>query len=252
MEPVTRKIWILTLSPSFYDPFLETGVVGKALRGERGECPFELCCVSLGNYSPKGYKGVDGAPYGGGQGMVMRADVLKRALLEGVVETGNYGEAWREKLAVIFPSPKGKIWKAEEAKKFSQEFWGESPKDLVFVCGRYEGIDRRFIEAYVDREISLGDFILSNGDIATVAILDSAMRFVPGVVGNSASVGEESFEDGLLDHALYTRPPVFEGKNIPAVLLSGNHEEIRKYRRRDRERMTGELRPDIMGMESSP
>ena len=243
-----HRIWILTLSPSFYGPFLETGVVGKALRGERARRAFELISVPLGEYSPKGYKGVDDSPYGGGQGMVMRADVLKEALLQGVVAAGGYGEDWREELAVIFPSPRGRVWKTEDAKSFSRDFWGETPKDLVFICGRYEGIDQRFIDSWVDREISLGDFILSNGDIATLAILDSAMRFVPGVVGNSASVGEESFEEGLLEHALYTRPAVFEGVGIPSILLSGHHEEIRQYRRAERERLTREHRPDLPGV----
>ena len=240
-----HKIWILTLAPSFYDPFLETGVIGKALRGERGAKAFELCRIFLGEYSPKGYKGVDDSPYGGGPGMVMRADVLREALLRGVVEKGGYGANWKEELRVLLPSPQGKTWKTEDAKNFSWDFWGEKPKDLVFVCGRYEGVDQRFVDAYVDREISLGDFVLSNGDIATLAILDSAMRFVSGVVGNSSSVGTESFEEGLLEHPLYTRPSVFEGRGIPPVLLSGDHGEIREYRRRERERMTHEHRPDL-------
>ena len=241
-----HRIWILTLSPSFYTPFLETGVVGKALRGERGKRSFELLCVSLGEYSPKGYKGVDDSPYGGGQGMIIRADVLKEALLKGVIEKGGYGEDWKKKLQVVFPSPRGKTWKTDDAKEFAKIFWGECPMDIVFVCGRYEGIDQRFIDAYVDREISLGDFILSNGDIATMVILDSAMRFVSGVVGNSASIGEESFEGGLLEHSLYTRPSVFEGLKVPSVLLSGHHGEIGKYQKRERVRITQESRPDLL------
>ena len=241
-----HRIWILTLSPSFYVPFLETGVVGKALRGERGSKVFELSCVPLGEYSLKGYKGVDDAPYGGGQGMVIRADVLRDALLKGVVEKGGYGENWREKIKVIFPSPRGKIWKTDDAKKLSKNLWGSEPMDVVFLCGRYEGVDQRFIDHYVDSEISLGDFILSNGDIATLAILDSAMRFVPGVVGNSVSVGDESFEGGLLENSLYTRPSVFEGLEAPSVLLSGHHEEIGLYRKRERERITQKKRPDLL------
>ena len=240
-----HKIWILTLSPSFYTPFLETGVVGKALRGERGEKVFELSCISIGEYSSCGYKGVDDSPYGGGAGMVMRADVLKEALLKGVIGRGGYGENWRDRVEVILPTPRGKTWKTEDAKNLSKDLWGDCPKDVIFLCGRYEGVDQRFIDAYVDREISLGDFILSNGDIAALAILDSAMRLVPGVVGNSKSIGEESFEEGLLEHSLYTRPPVFEGRRVPSVLLSGNHGEIRKYQRGERERTTQIKRPDL-------
>ena len=247
-----HKVWILTLSPSFYVPFLKTGVVGKALSGERGEKTIELSCVFLGDYSSKGYKGVDDTPYGGGQGMVIRADVLKEALLKGVVAKGGYPENWREELEVILPSPQGKVWKMEDAKNFSKNFWGNEPKDVVFVCGRYEGVDQRFVDAYVDREISLGDFILSNGDIATLTILDSAMRFVPGVVSNSTSVGEESFEGGLLEYPLYTRPLLFEDRPVPSVLLSGHHGEIKKYRGGERVRMTQKKRPDLLGEEFSP
>ena len=242
-----HRIWILTLTPDFYTPFLETGVVGKALRGERGVKSFELSCVYLGDYSPKGYKGVDDAPYGGGQGMVMRADVLRDALLQGVIAEGGYGDSWRDSLEVILPSPRGRVWKSGYAKEFVQDCWGEREKDLVFVCGRYEGLDQRFIDSYVDREISLGDFILSNGDIATMGILDSALRLVPGVVGNMASIGDESFEKGLLEHSLYTRPPLFEGQAVPLVLLSGNHGEIGLYRRSESERVTAQRRPDIGG-----
>ena len=119
------------------------------------------------------------------------------------------------------------------------------------MCGRYDGVDQRFIDAYVNREVSLGDFILSNGDMATLAILDSAMRFIPGVVGNAASVGEESFEGGLLDHALYTRPPLFEGREVPPVLLSGDHGAVEEYRRGERERLTRSRRPDLYLGDSS-
>ena len=128
-----HKVWILTLTPSYYTPFLETGVVGKALRGERGETAFELFCVFLGDYSPKGYKGVDDAPYGGGQGMVMRADVLKEALLKGVVEKGGYGEEWREKIEVILPSPGGRFGRMRMPKRFHAAIGGKGPR-IWFLC----------------------------------------------------------------------------------------------------------------------
>lgn len=235
-----KKIWIITLFPDYFNPLIQLGIVGAALRGERGEVPtIEL--IQLRDYSGKEYKGVDDTPSGGGPGMVIRADVLKRALIEGVVQKGGYGENFKEKLKVVFPGPRGIKWNNSEAKKFSQ-----IDKDLVFICGRYEGVDERFIEKYVDIELSLGDFVLSGGEIPTMAFIDSFLRFKKGVLGNESGSGEESFENGLLEHPQYTRPADFEGISVPEILTSGHHKKIEEYRKSESIRITKKYRPDLI------
>lgn len=238
-----NKIWIITNFPELYDSFKEVGVVGKSLAGERGHS-FELNLVQIRNYSPKGFKGVDDTPFGGGQGMVVRADVLKSAL-EDIISQGDYGANWQDKLKIIYTGPRGEVWSNKLARDFANNNWRDCPRDLVFVSGRYEGIDERFIEKYVDQVISIGDYVLSGGDLAVMVILDCALRFVPGVLGKKVSFEDESFEGGLLEHPHYTRPREFEGEGVPEVLLSGNHKLIEDYRRSERERITRELRPDL-------
>ena len=241
-----KKIWIITLFPEFFNPLLETGVAGAALRGERGQ-EFSLNMVSLRDYSPKDFKGVDASPYGGGAGMVMRADVLKNALLEGIVKPGNYGPDFKEKLHIVFPNPRGKVWSNDTCKEFANKSWDEKvKKDIVFVCGRYEGIDQRFIDLYIDEEISLGDYILTGGEIATMAIIDSSLRFSDGVLGNRNSHEDESFQNNLLEQPQYTRPREFEGITVPEVLLSGDHKKIEEYHKSEKLRITKECRPDLL------
>lgn len=235
-----KKIWIITLFPDYFNPLIQLGIVGAALRGERGEGP-SIELIQLRDFSSKDYKGVDDSPFGGGPGMVIRADVLKRAF-ESVILKGNYGDNYKEKLTVIFPSPRGKKWNNVEAKKISQQ-----EKDLVFVCGRYEGIDERFIEKYIDMEFSLGDFVLSGGELPTMAFIDSLLRFKKGVLGNESGSGEESFEHGLLEHPQYTRPVEFEGMVVPEVLTSGHHKKIEEYRMAESLRITKKYRPDLIG-----
>jgi tRNA (guanine37-N1)-methyltransferase len=244
-----KRIWIITLFPEHFFPLLECGVVGQAFRGERSVDGnhHELMMVNPRDYAINKYKSVDDYPFGGGAGMVMRADVMERALLEGVVAAGEYGENWREKLTVIFPCPRGKQWSQEHAKELAQhELSFDYPKDLVLICGRYEGIDERFLELYVDDYISLGDFILSGGELAVMTILDAAMRLVPGVLGNKASSQDESFEGGLLEHPQYTRPREFHDLEIPEALISGHHKRIAEFQQSQKEQMTQKYRPDLM------
>ena len=242
-----HKIWIISLFPDFFEAFLETGLAGRALKGERGS-GLSVHLVQLRNYSGNSYKGVDDSPYGGGPGMVMRADILQRALIEGVVEAGGYGYDWRDKLHVVFPGPRGKVWNHKTCLNFSKSVWGESGhnKDLVFICGRYEGIDERFIQVYVDEQLSLGDYILTGGELAVMTIIDSAVRFKPGVLGNRESSQKESFQAGLLEHPQYTRPRIFEGLEVPEVLLSGNHKKIEEFEMLESLRVTREARPDLL------
>jgi tRNA (guanine37-N1)-methyltransferase len=239
-----KKIWIITLFPDYFDSLIKFGIVGQALRGERGH-NVEIVTVQLRNFTTNDYKGVDDAPYGGGPGMVIRADVLKKAL-EHIIYEGNYGIDYKEKLHVIFPSPRGVVWHNSYAQKFAAKFSEESAKDLVFICGRYEGIDERFIQLYVDEQISLGDFILSGGEIAVMAIVDSFMRFFKGVLGNQESFRSESFQSNLLEHPQFTRPSVFEGFKVPDVLISGHHQNIDKYKIDESLRITKIHRPDLL------
>lgn len=240
-----KRIWIITLFPEYFAPFLDLGIIGSTLKGQRGP-QFDVTTVSLREFSPKDYKGVDDSPFGGGPGMVIRADILANALMEGVVKPGNYGDNFKEKIHVIFPSPRGSIWGNNLCKDFAKRAFGENSKDLVFICGRYEGIDERFIEKYVDEEISLGDFVLTGGELATMVILDCSLRFVSGVLGNKESSVSESFQNQLLEHPQYTRPREFEGLEVPSILLSGNHRDIAKYQQVERVRITQKFRPDLL------
>lgn len=240
-----KKIWIITLFPNYFDSLINYGITGSALRGERG-AGIEIKTVQLRNYTPKDYKGVDDSPYGGGAGMVMRADVLKEALLKGVVEAGNYPEDYREKLHVVFPGPRGGTWNNSYCKEFAGRFNQENSKDLVFICGRYEGIDERFLELYVDEQISIGDYILTGGEIPTMAIIDSSLRFFSGVLGNKNSSSQESFQLNRLEHPQYTKPRTFDGLEVPEILLSGHHLNIEKFQKDESLRLTKKHRPDLL------
>ncbi len=240
-----KKIWIITLFPNYFDSLINFGITGSALRGERGS-NLEIKTIQLRNYTPKDYKGVDDAPYGGGAGMVMRADVLKEAFMKGIVEDGGYGDNFKEKLHVVFPGPRGKTWDNSYCKEFAGRFSAEGSKDLVFICGRYEGIDERFLNLYVDEQISLGDFIFTGGEIPTMAIIDSFMRFFSGVLGNKESAEHESFQSNMLEHPQYTRPKVFDGVEVPLVLTSGNHQKIAIYQKEEGLRITKIHRPDLL------
>ena len=162
-----RRIWAITMFENYFDNFLDLGIIGSTFRGERSkEISFEFIPVSLPKFSLKGFKGVDGSPFGGGVGMIMRPDVLKTALLEGVVKAGGYDcERYREQLHIVCPAPRGRTWSHDYAVEFASNYLSaDSKKDLVFICGRYEGIDERFLQQYVDEYISLGDYILTGGE----------------------------------------------------------------------------------------
>ncbi len=234
-----KVIWIITLFPEYFDAILKHGIVSRAFS------KIELKILRLSDYCKKDFKGVDDTPYGGGAGVVIRADVLKNSLFQGVIRDGNYGDNWREKLTIICPDPKGVILNQNVCQKFCSDYLIDNSRDLVFICGRYQGIDQRFLDNYVDIFISVGDFILTGGEIATLTILDSTLRLIPGVIGNDNSTLYESFNKNLLEHAHYTRPNSFEGLNIPDELLSGDHKRIDKFRKKNREKFTKRLRPDL-------
>lgn len=218
------KISILTLFPEMFDIFNHS-IIGKAQ--EKGL--ISINTENIRDYTLNKHKKVDDYPYGGGAGMVMAAqpvvDTIKKA------KESNNGK-------VIFLGPRGKTFNQKMAQKFSKE------ENLIFLCGHYEGIDERAYE-YIDAEISLGDFILTGGEMAAVPIIDSILRLIPGVLGKEESFMEESYSDGLLEYPQYTRPENFNGALVPKILLSGHHENIRKWRRKQSLLITKERRPDL-------
>ena len=234
-----KRIWILTLFPEFIESFSKTGVISQAFSSE--ESNFELHIVNIRDFALDKYKSVDDTPFGGGPGMVMKADVLFEALDKGVRQPA---EAEFEDLHVIYTSPRGRVWNRDCCHEFAKNQL-TNKKELVFICGRYEGIDERFLEKYVDEYISIGDFVLTGGEIAVMTILDSSLRLVPGVLGNSESFQQDSFENGLIEYPQYTRPREFQGAEIPEVLLSGHHKNIQEYQQQKQEELTQKHRTDL-------
>ena len=218
------KINILTLFPEMFDIFNHS-IIGKAK--EKGLV--EIKPINIRDFTLNKHKKVDDYPYGGGAGMVMTPQPL--------VDSIRYCKK-ENKGKVIFLGPRGKTFSQEMAKKLSEE------EELIFVCGHYEGIDER-VYKYIDLEISLGDFILTGGEMAAIPVIDSILRLKSGVLGKEESYEDESFSDGLLEYPQYTRPEEFEGDKVPEVLLSGHHENIRKWRRAKSLILTKERRDDL-------
>lgn len=242
---MNKKIWILTLFPEYFTPLLQCGISGSAFRGERSDSiKFEIKCVNIRDYSTTKYKSVDDSPFGGGPGMVMRADILRDALVKGVQDAGGYSSL--DELHVIYTSPRGKVWTNKVAREFGTQILSHPNKDIVFICGRYEGVDERFLEKYVNDYYSIGDFVLTGGELAVMTILDSTVRFVPGILGNKLSSEYDSFEDGLIEYPQYTKPQEFEGMSVPEILLSGHHKNIEKWQLEQKKEMTKKWRPDLL------
>ena len=215
---------VLTLHPDMVRPMLSSSVLGRAV--EAGI--IEIGVHDIRDWATDRHRTVDDAPYGGGAGMVMKVDVVARAL----------DAVRRPESRVLLTSPAGRPFDQATAVRLSRE------PHIVIVCGHYEGIDAR-IESLVDEEISLGDFVLTGGEIAAVAIVDAVARLVPGVLGNVESAQDESFTAGLLEYPQYTRPRRFRGLEVPEVLLSGHHARIEAWRRAQAEERTRARRPDL-------
>lgn len=242
---MNKRIWILTLFPEYFKPLLECGISGAAFRGERSDnIKFEVKFVNIRDFATTKYKSVDDSPFGGGPGMVMRADILRDALVKGVQEAGNYSSL--SDLHVIYTSPRGKVWNNKVAREFGTTILSHPAKDVVFICGRYEGVDERFLEKYVQDYYSIGDFVLTGGELAVMTILDSAVRFVPGILGNKLSSEYDSFEDGLIEYPQYTKPQEFEGMTPPEIMLSGHHKKIEEWQLEQKKIMTKKWRPDLL------
>ncbi len=240
-----KKITILTLYPELFTPFFSTGVIGQALRGPL-QSQVHIEVRQLRDFALDKHHNVDDYPYGGGAGMVLRADVLKNALTS-VTGFEAYDDL-KKNCHVVFPAPRGLVWHQYQAQQFCQDHF-LSHQHLIFICGRFEGVDERFLTKYVDQFISVGDFILTGGELATQIILDTALRFFPSVLGNDQSTHEESFSpffQGGLEPAHYTRPSEFEGMGVPAVLTSGHHALINQYRLNQGQELTQKWRPDLL------
>ncbi|MFC3074050.1 tRNA (guanosine(37)-N1)-methyltransferase TrmD [Shinella pollutisoli] len=218
---------VLTLYPEMFPGFLGQSLSGKALA--RGD--WTLDCVQIRDFATDRHRTVDDTPAGGGAGMVLKPDVLARAIDHAGADDG------RPRLLM---SPRGKPLTQARVRELA------AGPGAVVVCGRFEGVDQRVIDGRHLEEVSIGDYILSGGEPAAMILIDAVVRILPGVMGNALSGTHESFEDGLLEHPHYTRPQVWEGREIPAVLTSGHHGEIEKWRRAEAERLTRERRPDLL------
>ena len=216
---------IFTLYPEIFPGHLEKGLYGKALLNKT----WSLDIVNIRDSAEDKHKTVDDTPFGGGTGMLMKADVLARSIDHNV----NKNEK------IFYLSPKGKLFNQKIAKSLSKE------NCVNLICGHFEGVDQRLLETRNIEEISIGDYILSGGETAAFVIIDSILRLVPGILGNEQSIDDESFENGLLEYPQYTKPQIWEEKSVPDVLLSGDHSKIKDWRLSKSEAITRLRRPDL-------
>lgn len=223
------RIDILTLFPGMFTGVLQESILKRAIDRKLLQVAF----YDIRDYAQNKHRQVDDYPFGGGAGMVLMPqpafDCLNAAI-----------GAARGTCRTIYLSPKGTPLTTEVAQRLSRE------DELILLCGHYEGIDQRVLDTYVDEEISLGDFVLTGGEIAAMALIDCVARFIPGVLGSADSAQDESFSEHLLEYPQYTRPSAFRGQCVPPVLLSGNHAEIERWRREQSLRITRERRPDLL------
>lgn len=222
------KITILTIFPEMFESVMSASILGRA----REQGLIEVQCVDIRPFSDRKHKNTDDYPFGGGAGMVMLAQPIMDAMASVT------GENFHGKR--IFMGPRGTTLTTAKARQLAQE------EELVILCGHYEGVDQRALDACVDEEISIGDYILTGGELASMVLTDCVARFIPGVLGSAESPEEESFSDGLLEYPQYTRPRELNGMEVPEILLSGDHAKIRAWRRKESLRATKRFRPDLL------
>ena len=216
---------VFTLYPEFFPGPLSKGLYGKALSKEL----WNLKVVNIRDAAEDKHKTVDDTPYGGGSGMLIKADVLAKSLDQNKIV----------KERIIYLSPKGKKFDQQYAQELSKE------KSVSFICGHFEGVDERVLSTRNIEEVSIGDYVLSGGETAAFVVIDSILRLLPGVLGNENSKVDESFENGLLEYPQYTKPQIWEEKGVPEVLLSGDHSKIKDWRLSQSEAITRDRRPDL-------
>ncbi len=219
-------IKILTLFPQIIETYFSTSIPARAV--EKGLIAYET--INIRDFATDKHRTCDDAPYGGGPGMVLKPEPLGAAL-----ET-----AGADQHRTIYPTPSGRLFHQSLAEELANE------QALILICGRYEGIDQRIIDLYVDDEISIGDYILSSGEVASLVLIDTILRLIPGVI-KAESLEEESITGGLLEYPHYTRPEVYKGLRVPEILLSGNHAMIQKWRYEQSLLKTKKYRPDLLG-----
>ncbi|MFW5871118.1 MAG: tRNA (guanosine(37)-N1)-methyltransferase TrmD [Verrucomicrobiota bacterium] len=218
---------VVTIFPEMLDGFLSESILGRA----RKKGLVEIRTINLRNFTEDAHRTTDDRPYGGGPGMVMKPEPIFRAV-ESVADSDS---------RVVLMTPQGERLTQKHAAGLSKE------KHLIFVCGHYEGVDERVREHLADLELSIGDYVLTNGVLAGAVVIDAVVRLVPGALGCGDSAESESFSEGMLEYPQFTRPPEFRGRRVPEVLLSGNHKEIAGWRADQAKKRTIERRPDIMG-----
>ena len=220
---------ILTLFPEMFPGPLGFSIIGKALE----EKNWLLELIKLQNFSKKGSKYVDDKPYGGGPGMIIKSEIVHEALKQTIKKIKN-------NYSLVYLTPKGKKLDQKKIKRFVKR------NNLILVCGKYEGIDQRVIDAWKMEEISMGDYVLSGGEIAAMSLIDSCVRLLPNVLGSAKSLENETFENNLLEYPQYTKPREWLGKKVPEVLLSGNHRKINEWKKKKSIRITKIKRPDLL------
>ena len=220
---------ILTLFPEMFPGPLGFSIIGKALE----EKNWLLELIKLQNLSKKGPKYVDDKPYGGGPGMIIKSEIVHEALKQTIKKIKN-------NYSLVYLTPKGKKLDQKKIKRFVKR------NNLILVCGKYEGIDQRVIDAWKMEEISMGDYVLSGGEIAAMSLIDSCVRLLPNVLGSAKSLENETFENNLLEYPQYTKPREWLGKKVPEVLLSGNHKKINEWKKKESIRITKIKRPDLL------
>lgn len=232
---------IITLFPQMFEGVFASSIVKRA----QDQNKIKINLLNLRDFGQGKHQAVDDKPYGGGAGMVLKPDVLAQAVKS--MKISNLPASRGKKLKIILTSPSGKLHTQSKAQELSQL------DDLIIICGHYEGVDQRFIDKYVDEEISIGDFILTGGEIPAMVIVDSITRLLPGVLKKPEATLNESFTmnyelrtQNLLEHPHYTRPEVFERKKVPQVLLSGNHRQIAEWRHQKSLSKTKKVRPDLL------
>lgn len=224
-DPMRLKATVLTLFPEMFPGPLACSIPGRAASAGL----WSLDAVDIRAFATDKHRSVDDTPFGGGAGMVMRADVVDAA-----VEA-----SWDQAGPLIYLTPRGRALDQALVRELAEE------TSLTILCGRYEGVDERVLEARPFREISLGDFVLSGGELAALALLDAVVRLLPGALGATESLEQESFEDGLLEYPHYTRPADWRGRGVPEVLVSGHHQKVRAWRKAQAEAITQKRRPDL-------
>lgn len=229
-DALSPHFHILTLFPEMFPGSLGHSLIGRA----REEKRWHLHTIQIRDFAFDKHKTVDDSPFGGGAGMVMKPDVVDAAL-------NSLPHGTRK----IYLSPRGAPLKQAMLQDLTRN------PHIALLCGRYEGVDQRVLDAHAMEEISLGDFVLAGGEVAAMTLIEGVVRLLPGVLGNAETVAEESFSGGLLEYPHYTRPAVWQGRDVPPVLLSGDHAKVKAWRQEQAERLTRERRPDLLGSQGS-